>query len=114
MKPEIYYDNKVQQITMLGEYAGFYANKIADNKSETDVRKFKDAVFRFISLTPDETDGRTDYSFVLSWKALYNRLSATIRDIKTEGDYNNDPLRKELSAVASALLASRRAVYWIK
>jgi hypothetical protein len=112
MKPEIYYENKNEQILNLAAMLNLQIPRAAANGGR-DLEILRQRVLDFISLTPDASDSYTDDTFVACWKASYNRISEAIRDIKEIGDYRLDAKRRDLGKVANALLASRRAVFWL-
>ena len=112
MKPEVYYENKCQNILNRSAMINLQIARAATNGGR-ELERLRSYVIDFIALTPDVADGYTDDTWVATWKSVYNRLSESIRDIKDIGDYRLDQKRRELSTVANSLLASRRAVFWL-
>lgn len=112
MKPEIYYANKCTHIENIAATINMQIPRAA-KYGDGALSNLRQSVLEFIALTPDISDGYTDDTWVACWKAAYNRLSESIRDIKEIGDYRLDAKRVELSKVANSLLAPRRAVYWL-
>lgn len=112
MKPEVYYDNKNDYIINSSVLVGIMLDKVTQGDYK-DLANLKIAALDFISLNPDPLDEETDVTWVSAWKSIYNRLTKITQDIKSTGDYRLDWKRNEISKVAKALLAARRATPWV-
>lgn len=113
MKSEEYFHNKNNEIINKSVLVSLQIPRAAKNGDRA-MDQLRINVLQFISLAPDLSDGYTDSTWVSCWKSVYNRISEEIRDVKNIGDYRLDAKRRELSAIASALLPARRAVFWVE